>query len=96
MKIKDLLIQLLKTLILKAEGGLSWSKMTAWVAAGLAIVSQTAAQITAAGLPIPVELVPYIKYAAIFSGVVSVIRTRNSASPAKPAVEVAAPEAEKK
>jgi hypothetical protein len=94
-KIKTLVIKLLKALIFKAEGGVSWSKTWAWVAGGLAIVSQTATQITAAGLTIPAEIVPFIKYAAIASGITSVIRTRNSASPS-PTPESPKPEAKKK
>ena len=89
-----------KILIVKAEGGFSFTKMWAWVTAVISAVVALQSQLVAVGITIPVHLLPWFKVAAIASAVITVIRARNAASgdtstPAMPAAPVAPADAPK-
>lgn len=86
-------IAMLKNLIMKAEGGISWSKAFAWITTILGAIVLLNAQIVAVGITIPVALIPVFKFAAIISGLITAIRMRNSSSPA-PTLPAAMPAAE--
>ena len=70
----------LKSLILKAEGGISWSKFCVWLAGASFFIAEFTVQLTAAGIAIPVVLLPYIKAITVASAVVAGMRLRNAAS----------------
>jgi uncharacterized membrane protein len=86
-------IAMLKNLIMKPEGGISWSKAWAWITTILGAIVLLYAQIVAAGVTIPAELLPVFKFAAIISGLITAIRVRNASSPA-PTLPAAMPPAE--
>lgn len=76
------IIAMLKTWIMKNEGGLSLSKVWAWITGTLATIVLLHAQLGAAGIVIPLALLPFFKFAAIVSALITAVRVRNASSPA--------------
>jgi hypothetical protein len=73
----------LKVLIVKAEGGgISLTKLWAWVTAFISAIVALQGQLVAIGITVPPNLLPWFKVAAIASAVITVIRARNAASDA--------------
>lgn len=73
-------MKFLKGLILKDSGKISLSKLTVWLAGVTTAIAELNVQIAAAGIPIPPELLPVVKAAAITSAVIAGIRLRNAAT----------------
>lgn len=74
------IVQMLKTWIMKNEGGLSWSKFWAWITGVLTTIVLLHTQLNAIGIMIPVALLPIFKLAAIASALITAIRIRNASS----------------
>jgi hypothetical protein len=70
----------LKVLIVKAEGGISFTKVWAWITGLISTVVALQGQLGAIGVSIPAHLLPWFKVAAIASAVITAIRARNAAS----------------
>jgi len=75
------LVAMLKTWIMKNEGGLSWSKAWAWITGALATIVLLHTQLDVIGIIIPVAMLPIFKFAAIASAIITAIRVRNASSP---------------
>lgn len=76
---------IVKSCVMKKEGGVSWSKIWAWITGTLATIVLLNAQLVSAGIPIPPEALPIFKFAAVASALITAIRMRNAASPTPPA-----------
>ena len=74
------LVPMLKTWIMKNEGGLSWTKVWAWITGALATIVLLHTQLDLIGIVIPVAMLPIFKFAAIASSIITAIRVRNAAS----------------
>ena len=81
----------LKNLILQETGKISWSKFTIWLAGVASLIAELNAQLTAAGIAIPVQFLPYIKAVSVTSAIIAGIRIRNAT--ATPTLTTQAPAA---
>lgn len=68
----------LKNLIMKTEKEVSWTKIWAWITSLLTAIILLHSQITAAGVPIPADMMPIFKTASIISGLITALRMRNA------------------
>lgn len=71
-------VAVLKVWFLKEGGKISVSKTLATIAMACAILIALQAQLVEVGVAIPVALLPYFKAAAIISGLIAFVRTRNA------------------
>jgi hypothetical protein len=78
---KNKIVSLLKNLVIKQEGGISFSKIWAWITGVLAAIVLLHTQLDAIGVIIPVVMLPIFKFAAIASALITAIRVRNASSP---------------
>ena len=71
----------LSSLIMKEEGKISISKFLIWLTGILGLISFTNSELVAAGIIIPSKIVPYIKDAAVLSGIITGLRLRWNMTP---------------
>jgi len=87
------MVKKVKTLILKAEGGISWTKFCYWVTSACGILTLLPAEFAKAGLVMPHYMQVAIVVAGFVSFLIAGIRNRNAASPVAPVTPTEAPKA---
>ena len=75
---KTQLFTFVKSLILKEEGKISVSKFMTWTAGVCATIVASQNLFVSNGIDLPVKAVLMFKWAGIISGIIALIRTRNS------------------
>jgi hypothetical protein len=80
---------LLKTLILKAEGGFSWTKFFYWVTTICGIVTMLPGEMSQLGLTVTPKVQHLVVIAGMVSFLIAGIRNRNASSPDAPATPAA-------
>ena len=83
------MVKLLKTLILKAEGGFSWTKFFYWVTTVCGIVTMLPGEMSQLGLIVTPKIQHLVVVAGMVSFLIAGIRNRNASSPDAPAAPVA-------
>ena len=80
--------KIIKKLIYKESNKISVSKVSIWIAGILTAVLELNAQLIAAGITIPHELIPVFKVAAVASAVIAGIRLRDATSKSSQKVNI--------
>lgn len=79
------MVKFLKTLILKAEGGFSWTKFFYWVTTVCGIIALLPAEMSQLGMTVAPKIQHLVMIAGMVSFLVAGIRNRNASSPDAPA-----------